>query len=205
MEVSTKRIVEGADDLFWKYGVKSITMDDICKSIGMSKKTIYQHFEDKDALVNQVVIQRLNHQDAELQLIHATAKDPIDEILRLTIHMQEMFRDMTPNLLFEIQKYHPVAYAIFVKYKEEKLLGMLMENFQWGKNLNLFRQDIKIELLSYMRLQQIEWAFSPELYKRVSLTVQDIHVQLLEHFLYGICTLKGHKLINKYKQIQEEE
>lgn len=204
MEVSTKRIVEGADDLFWKYGVKSITMDDICKSIGMSKKTIYQHFEDKDALVNQVVVQRLNQQDAELQVIHATAKDPIDEMLRLTVHMQDMFQDMTPNLLFEIQKYHPVAYGLFVKYKEEKLLGMLMENFQWGKDLQFFREDIKIELLAYMRLQQVEWAFSPDLYKRVSLSIHEIHVQLLEHFLYGICTLKGHKLINKYKQIQED-
>ncbi|MCU0416709.1 MAG: TetR/AcrR family transcriptional regulator [Cytophagaceae bacterium] len=205
MDITTQRIVDGADELFWRYGVKSITMDDISKSIGMSKKTIYQHFEDKDALVNIVVRQRLDHQEMELQMLHATAIDPIDEILKIASHLNIMFQGMNPSLLFEIQKYHPIAYDIFLQHKEEKIFGMLVDNFQWGKKTGLYRPECHVELLSKMRLDQVEWGFRPELFNRFTLSVQDLHIQLIEHYLYGICTLKGHKLINKYKQIQEEE
>ncbi len=70
--------------------------------------------------------------------------------------------------------------------------------------MGLYRSDLHMEVLSRLRMQEVEWGFNPQIFKeQVKLHV--IQVQLLEHFLYGICTLKGHKLINKYKQVLEEE
>ena len=75
---------------------------------------------------------------------------------------------------------------------------------KWGMDMGYYRPDINVEVLSRLRMEEVEWGFDPKVFKE-KVHLDEIQVQLIEHFLYGICTLKGHKLINKYKQIQEEE
>lgn len=202
-EVKT-RIISEAENLFLKFGVKSITMDEIAKNVGMSKKTIYQHVNDKDELVTLFMQLQMDHQELQIQLIHATSKDPIDEVLKLSEYVGSVFANMNPFILMEIQRYYPQAFDIYQKYKEGCLLCCMHENLKWGIDMGLYRPDIHVEILSRLRMQEVEWGFNPQIFKE-QIKLQVIQVQLLEHFLYGICTLKGHKLINKYKQIQEEE
>jgi len=202
-EIKT-RIITGADELFLRFGVKSITMDEIAKSIGMSKKTIYQHFNDKDELVKLVVQENMHDQESQVQLIHATAKDPIEEVLKLSEYMRTLFANMNPFLLMEIQRYYPKAFDIYLSFKEACIMSSLSDNLKWGIELGYYRADIHIEILSRLRMEEVEWGFNPKVFKE-RIDLDQIQLQLIEHFLYGICTLRGHKLINKYKQIQEEE
>jgi AcrR family transcriptional regulator len=202
-EVKT-RIISGADELFLRFGVKSITMDEIAKSIGMSKKTIYQHFNDKDELVKLVVEENIRDQEIQVQLIQTTAKDPIDEILKFSEYMRSLFANMSPFLLMEIQRYYPKAFEIYLSFKEACIISSIKNNMKWGMDMGYYRPDINVEVLSRLRMEEVEWGFDPKVFKE-KVHLDEIQVQLIEHFLYGICTLKGHKLINKYKQIQEEE
>ena len=202
-EVKT-RIISGAEALFLAYGVKSITMDEVAKKLGISKKTIYQHVADKDELVNLAVQMSMENQENQVELIHATAKDPIDEVLKLSDYMRTLFVNMNPFLLMEIQRYYPKAYDSFLSFKEACIINSLAENFKWGISMGFYRPQINIDVLSRLRMEEVEWGFNPRIFKEGK-HFTDVQIQLLDHFLYGICTLKGHKLINKYKQIQEEE
>jgi AcrR family transcriptional regulator len=179
-------------------------MDEIAKHLGISKKTIYQHVSDKDALVTLAVKLSMENQESQVGLIHATAKDPIDEVLKLSEYMRALFSNMNPFLLMEIQRYYPKAYESYLGFKEACIINSLAENLKWGIAMGYYRPHINIDILSRMRMEQVEWGFNPRIFKEGKY-FSDVQIQLLEHFLYGICTLKGHKLINKYKEIHEDE
>ena len=82
---------------------------------------------------------------------------------------------------------------------------MVESSINGGKEQGIVRQDIDTKILSRLRMEEVEMAFNPAVYPPDKFNHVEVQVALTEHFLYGICTLKGHKLINKYKQIQEEE
>ena len=204
MDDLKNRIISGAETLFLTYGVKSITMDEIAKNLGVSKKTIYQHVADKDDLVTQAVNLSLENQESQVDLIHATAKDPIAEVLQLSEYIRSLFSNMNPFLLMEIQRYYPKAFESYLQFKEGCIINSLAENLKWGISLGYYRTQINIDIMSRLRMEQVEWGFNPRVFKEGKY-FSDVQIELLEHFLYGICTLKGHKLINKYKEIQEED
>lgn len=204
MNDAKKRIIEFSDELFWRQGFRNITMDDISKNLGVSKKTLYLHFNDKETLVKEVVKYRTETQEQEMQVIQLTAKDPIDEILKISNYLRIMLDGMHSTLLSDIQKFFPDAFKCYQQYKNKCMIESLYQNLVQGIKLGYYRSNINVDLLCQMRMLQVEQAF--DLYDVVNhkYTLQDIHIELLEHFLYGICTMKGHKLINKYKHINDE-
>jgi AcrR family transcriptional regulator len=199
-----KRIIDFSDELFWKQGFRTITMDDISKNLGISKKTLYLHFKDKETLVKEVVKHRTENQESEMQLIRLTAKDPIDEILKISNYLRILLEGMHTSLLSDIQKFYPDAFKCYQEYKSKCMVDSIYQNMERGIQLGYYRENINLDVLCQMRLMQVEQAF--EMYSSAShkYSIQDIQIELLEHFLYGICTMKGHKLINKYKHINDE-
>lgn len=208
MEEKELRILEGATELFFRYGIKSITMDDIAKHLGMSKKTIYQYYLDKNAIVHQITINALNKNKLICCEIDKHKKNAIEKIFETMRHMETMFSTMNINLIYDMQKYHPKSWILFKKFKEEFLLKSIEDNLEQGIKEGLFRVDFNIHVLAQLRVAQMDWAFNPENYTSAIMQTQGftkVHVALLDHFLHGIATLKGHKLINKHKQLNEEE
>ena len=100
-----ERIINAASELFFKYGTKSITMDDIAREIGVSKKTIYQFFKDKNELVSEVA-EAYNAQELkDLEVIEQEAHDVIDEMVRLSHHIRQKLNSLNPSLLYDLEKY----------------------------------------------------------------------------------------------------
>ncbi|HEY8400515.1 MAG TPA: TetR/AcrR family transcriptional regulator [Cytophagaceae bacterium] len=199
------RILKGAEELVLRYGVRSITMDDIARHLAISKKTIYQFFKDKNEMVCEVVKHYLKENQECFQLILGQSQDPIDEVLKLSEHVKVSFQNMNPGVLFEIKKYHPAAYKLFQDYKEECIYSQLLQNLKYGIEKGLYRKEMNVEVIAKLRIEEIVMAFDPFVFPHERYNLQEVQLQLIDHYLYGICTLKGHKLINKYKQIREEE
>ena len=205
LDVKEYIIVE-SDKLFCHYGFKSVTMDDIAKHLGMSKKTIYSHFADKNELVNIVIEQRLN---SNRELINETiniSQNAVHEIFIALTNMKEQLSGINPSLFYDLQKYHPQAWLFFKNFREKYLYTTIHDNLKRGIAEGYFRKDIKADILTQMRLEQMDLIFSNSTsYTNGKYGIAHVMAELTEHFLYGICTLKGHKLINKYKEIIEEE
>ncbi len=195
-----ERILKAAVDLFWRYGVKSVTMDDIAKELGISKKTIYQHFNDKDAIVKEVVEIELNSEQCDIDRLEAEASDPIEEVMRTSDYMRTSVATMNPVLLNDLKKYHPKAWAIFQKHKHEHIIQSISGNLQRGVDAGLYRDDIDVKVLARMRVEQIEMAFDPAIFPPQKFAMIEVHTQLIHHFLRGILTAQGFEVYNHYAE-----
>jgi TetR/AcrR family transcriptional regulator, cholesterol catabolism regulator len=200
----TDRIIQGGEDLFLKAGIKSVTMDDIAKHLGMSKKTIYQFFKDKNELVIALVKKKLKDDETQICRIISQSGNVIEEMINMMKCCEEMFSRVNPILIHDMQKYHPEAWQEFQKFKADVLIHTLEELLSKGIQQSYIRPEINVKILARMRVSQVELGFDTKMFPIAEFSTWQVQYQFLEHFIYGICTLKGHKLLNKYKNINEE-
>ena len=194
-----ERILLRAHELFNKYGIRSVSMDDLASQLGMSKKTLYQYYTDKDELVEAVFVAMMSHNQTQCKLDRQRAENSIHEVFLAYDMVQEMFANMNPSVLFEMQKYHPGTYKKFQEYKNGFLYQMLRTNIETGIREELYRAEIDVDVLTRYRIHSIMLAFDPEVFPTNRTRLVHIEQQLLENFLYGLATIKGQKLIQKYK------
>jgi len=204
METSEK-IILGTKDLFYRYGIKSITMDDIARHLAVSKKTIYQHFVDKNELVDKLTDFILKDNVCQIQHIQQEFENPVAEIMETMKFMGSNFSKMNPNLFHDMLRYHPESWKKFKLFKEDCILKMVESNLSRGIKAGLYREGINIKILARLRIEEVELAMHPDIFPYEKFSHVEVQEQLLLHFLYGVCTLKGHKLINKYQQLHEDE
>jgi AcrR family transcriptional regulator len=199
------RILEAAGDLFFRHGIKSITMDAIASHLGMSKRTIYDSYEDKHALVKALTRQELNIQEKELEEIRKTSENSIDEIMKAMSCVRKTFGKISPTVFYDLQKFHPDAWKQFRAFKEQKMQAFIEENLKRGIRQELYRKDLNIKILAKFRIEEVEMGFNHSVFPTAKFDLTEVQLVLLDHFLHGITTIKGHKLINKYKQLSETE
>lgn len=200
-----QRIVLAAHELFNKYGIRSITMDDIAKHLSISKKTIYQFFKEKDEIVHSCCVDEMENHQCMFDEIKHSSKDAIHECLEMMKYLSEIFGNKNPNMFYDLQKFYSGSWKVFRAFKEQKIMNVVEENLKKGIREGLYRADINIKILARLRMEEVEMAMNPDIFPASKFSIRDVQLALLDHFLHGITTLKGHKLINKYKQIKEEE
>jgi len=180
-------------------GVKHVIMDDLANQLGISKKTIYQYFKDKDALVSSVVeFELANHALICNQSMQA-ADNAVHEIFLLMAVIQEMFNRMNPLALFEIEKYYPLAFEKIKNHKEEFIFSMIRTNLEKGIAEGLYRKDVDVNILSKYKLETSFIPFNIQVFHPNKFDMLKVNLQIIEHFVYGVATLEGHKLMDNYK------
>lgn len=194
------RIVGCARELFFKMGLRRVTMDDIAGKCGVSKKTIYQHFKDKDTVVLEVTKNYLHQEETDLQKIHETAKDPVEELVFISKWFREMLANMDPSLLYDMKKYHPNSWTVFHQHKEKCIFCSLSENLLEGKTLGYYRANLNEEIISKFRVESTEMLWNSEVFNHSKYDIRDLQMEVFEHFVYGIVTDKGKELFEKYKR-----
>jgi AcrR family transcriptional regulator len=194
------RIRQKADELFRRYGIRSVTMDEIATQLGMSKKTIYQYYTDKDQLVDAVAVDEIQFSQECCMRDTAASENAIDEIFKVMEFVEEMFRNMNPSMLHDLEKYHPAGYRKFLEHKNKFLYEMVKKNIERGIKEELYRPEIDVEIMARFRLETMMIAFNSDLFPTSKFNFVKLQQEILEHFLYGLATLKGYKLILKYKQ-----
>jgi AcrR family transcriptional regulator len=198
MEVK-ERIIVKAHELFNRYGIRSVSMDDIAAQLGMSKKTLYQYCADKDELVNAVFTGVMEHNKETCSVCQANGENAIHEVFLSFDMLEELLSNMNPSIIFDMQKYHPSAFKKFQDYRNNFLYKLIKQNIERGIREELYRLDIDVDILSRYRLFSIMLSFDSDIFPSNKTKLVYIEQQLLEHFLWGLATAKGQKLIQKYK------
>jgi AcrR family transcriptional regulator len=194
-----ERILAKADELFNRYGIRSVSMDDIAAQLGMSKKTLYQYFTDKDELVYAVFTAIMEKNRKECLSDQKIADNALHEVFLAFDRVQEMFANMNPSVLFDMEKFHPGTFKKFKEYKNVFLYQMIRANLERGIQEEIYRSEIDIDIMTRYRIHSIMLAFNSEVFPNNRTALLHIEQQLIEHFLYGLATAKGQKLIQKYK------
>jgi TetR/AcrR family transcriptional regulator, cholesterol catabolism regulator len=195
-----ERILIKAEELFMQFGIRSVSMDDIANHLGMSKKTLYQYFADKDELVEAVVDGHINEVEGECVHCKSEAKDAIHEIFLTMEHIMAEFSNMNPMLLYDLEKFHFKAYQRFREYKDKFLLQVIRQNIEWGIREELYRPDINVDVLSKYRIESMMVPFNVAVFPPGKYNLATTSGLIIENFTYGLATIKGHKLIQKYNE-----
>ncbi|MDT8400151.1 MAG: TetR/AcrR family transcriptional regulator [Bacteroidales bacterium] len=200
-----ERITQDAAVLFMKYGIRAVTMDSIANQLGMSKRTIYEHFADKDELLTSVMDSMAARQKDVFGKIMDEADNVIEalfEILRIaSVH----FNNTNPTFFMDLNKYHHNVYEKICQKGDIKNYEMSLSMLRRGIEEKLFRNDINIDIVnigihSALDITRENEEFSTGKYSRF-----EIIDNLLFNYLIGISTSEGQKLINKYKEQKKLE
>ncbi|MCY7291946.1 MAG: TetR/AcrR family transcriptional regulator [Ferruginibacter sp.] len=197
---TAERIKHKAKELFMQFGLKSVSMDDIANGLGISKKTIYLFYADKDALVDDVIASLIQHNQECCDQDQKTADNAVHEIFLAMDFIMEVFRSMNPSLLFDMQKYYPAAYQKFSKHKNDYLYGVIKSNLERGMAEEWYRSDLKVDVMARFRVESMMLPFNPEFHTKVKLNLAAIEEEITLHFLFGMVSPKGYKLAVKYHQ-----
>lgn len=199
MEPLTK-ILTSSIELFRQYGFKSITMDDISRKAGISKKTLYQHFANKSEVVTETVTNYKNNISTQCCTAMEESDNAIEAMVKIMDVLDQINRQMNPLALFELERYFPDAYKKFKDSMMQDDVERLKENIQNGIAEGLYRPELDVEFMSRFRMELSLLMYHPNLMLSDRQDLQFVGHQISEHFLYGIMTQKGEKLYQKYKE-----
>lgn len=193
------RILWKARELMLTQGVKQVTMDDLASQLGISKKTIYQFYKDKDSLVESVVELELEDHSYKHKKAQADSENAVHEIFMAIEEMQEMFKSMNPIALNELAKYYPTAFQKINVFRNDFMLNIIKTNLLRGIEEGVYRSNVDVDILSKYRLATLFVSFDIQLYPIGKYDLAKVNFQIMENFTYGVMTIAGIKLMEKYK------
>lgn len=203
--IMRQKILEVAVEQFSRYGVRTVTMEDIARLVGISKKTIYQEFRDKKELVKESFSMLLKHDQEKLRAILDDGDGVIDHLLQMSKTLRDRLANMNPMVILEVQRYFPEAWEMFERYKEEIIMTDIVKVLEKGKALGYFREDIDSQILARMRINQINSVFDPSNFKMEGYSILELHMEMLDHFLHGVFTEKGRLAYQQQKTTTTNE
>ena len=185
-------------------GLRQVTMDDLAHQLGISKKTIYQYYKDKDDLVKAVVNLELKEHELTCKDCKSKAENAIHEMFLLMENMKAMTQTMNPNSMMELEKHFSNAFDMIKNHKDEFLFSLIKQNLMKGIEEGCYRRDLDIDIISKFRLETVFIPFNLHLFPLNKFNSIEVHTQLMEHFVYGLMTIKGHELMDRYKQLSKQ-
>jgi AcrR family transcriptional regulator len=200
-----ERILQESWHLFFAYGIKSITMDDIARHLSISKKTLYEHFDDKDALVTAVFKAFVEKVQQDVTAFKLNCNDAVEELIKGSELMGSVMKNVNPTTFVDLRKHYPNAWQLFHENHKIFMINTIKENLERGIEQGLYRKGLDINIVAFSRLFEIEMCMDPEKFPQRQFNIDKVQLTSMDIFMHGISTLKGHKLINKYKKIHEDE
>jgi AcrR family transcriptional regulator len=195
-----ERILEKATDLFMRYGIRSVTMDEIAAQLGISKKTIYQFYADKDEIVEAVVGQEIERNETECVHFQSESENAVHEIFLAMKQTEEMLKGMNPLIMYDLEKHHPKAYKKLKEHKHQFFFKVMKDNLQRGVGEELYRPEINIDVVGRHRIESVFMVFNQDIFPHNRYHANDVLYEIGYLFLYGVTTMKGRKMIEKYMQ-----
>jgi len=197
MEKSLVEILDRVRELFFKYGVRSVSMDDICRDIGISKKKLYQHFKSKNELVEKLL--ELERENFEIIFTknNFDGVNAIDVLLKVSTDVGERFRDVTPSLTFDLKKYYPEIYHKHIENRIEFIYEQIQLNIKKGIKNGMYRDDLSIELLARLYIRRLIDLHNPEIFPADKFSFQTLFDVMFDNFIRGISNENG---ISYYEQ-----
>ena len=195
MDEKKREIVMQAAEVYMRYGIKSVTMDEMARQLGVSKKTLYLYVKDKNDLVEQCVL--LNHQEEEkvIQQLVETTDNAIEQMLKISRFVMGELRKIHPSIFFDLERYHPSAMKMMECHKDEFITGCIEQNLINGIKQGLYRENLNPKIISDIYVGMIDMVMGSELSRATDLPPDQIYSEMFRYHIRGIATDKGLKAL----------
>ena len=193
-----EKILSKAADLFLSYGFKSVTMDDIANAMGISKKTIYQHFDNKTKLVEATSLSVFEIISHGIDCICALEKNPIEEIYDIKRFIMEHLKDEKSSPQYQLQKYYPKIFTTLKQKQFQVMQSCVISNLERGIKQGFYRETIDVEFIARIYFNGMLAIKDKDLFPLRIFSMNMLMNNYLEYHLRGICTEKGLKILNQF-------
>jgi DNA-binding XRE family transcriptional regulator len=197
MNEELRTILERVRELYMKYGIKSITMDDVARELSISKKTLYQFVEDKDDLVGKFVDNEILIRKEEICKCFGIGFNAIEELFEISIFMNKLMHDQNPATGYDLRKYYPQHYQKTIKARREGIYSYIILNLKKGIKEGLYRKDMNNDVIARLYLWRSEDPNITELFTIEEFTSFKLFLELLTYHIRGIATEKGITVLEK--------
>jgi AcrR family transcriptional regulator len=184
-------IIVKVSDLYLKYGIKSVTMDDVARELGISKKTLYLHFKDKDELVKKVVDYHMDVSLAEMRNLASKKINAIEELLMLSQYLSQFLKQINPSVTYDLQKYYPEIWKNIATGRRDHIYKQIKENMKRGIKEGFYRSDQNIDIIAYFYLFRMEMSKTLDLIVENKYSFEEIFNTLFSYHIRGIANQKG--------------
>jgi len=199
-----ERILQKAHELFMRIGIRSVSMDEIAGQLGISKKTIYQYYKDKDALVDGVLDIIMKRKEYDCAHTKEICENAVHEIFLSMDVMEELMAGCNPSILYDLERYHPTSFKKFTDQNNSYLYAAIKDNLEKGVSEGLYREEIDMDIMSKFRIGSIFLVFNTNYFPHGNYQLLNLCTEITDHFLHGLVTPKGKELIDKYKQQRQK-
>jgi TetR/AcrR family transcriptional regulator, cholesterol catabolism regulator len=203
MNEELKNILLKARELYMKYGIKSITMDDVARELGISKKTLYQYVTDKDDLVGKFIDNEIALRHEEICKCFRIGLNAVEELFEISLFMNKMMRDQNPATEYDLKKYYPLHFQKILNARREGVYNYILINLKKGIKEGLYRKEMNKEVIAKLYLWRIENSQLSDLFTEEEFSGIRLFVELLTYHIRGIATEKG--IIELDKKVKELE
>jgi AcrR family transcriptional regulator len=190
-------ILEKVTALYLSYGIKSVTMDDVSRELGISKKTLYLYFSDKNDLVKKAI-------DKEIERIHKGFNEiirqnlnAIDEILEFNKMASRVIKTHSSTALYDLKKYYPDLHENIIRIWRENMYDMILKNLQKGKSQGLFRKDLNEEVIAKLHVSRLMVATDNDLFTHEELVSHEVAREMYIYHIHGIANARGLEILEK--------
>ncbi len=196
-------LLEKVATMFLKFGIKSVTMDDVARELLISKKTLYQYVKDKNDLVEQVTTKILNNDENVFCKVTSLNINAIEQLFELNKHIRSIVSKVSTTAKYDLIKYYPELFAKFHTAKKNLIMNSVSDNLKLGKKENLYRENLPIQNVASFFVAGIQSIIEKELFLGETVKLQEFYSDVFEYHIRGIANQNGidflEKNINKLK------
>lgn len=196
MNKEFEKILETVSVLYRKYGIKSVTMDDVAHELGISKKTLYQYVSDKSELVEKVVeyTRHCNFSSMNEKTLKGNA---IEQLIEVSQRVNSLMKDHSPSYEYDLKKYYPEIFRNLMSARREVMYESMLANIRQGKKEGVYREELDEVIISKLHLLRMENLQSSEIFKEEEMHTSKFFRELFIYHIHGLATLKGLEILNK--------
>jgi len=195
-----KNILQQSLQLFSQFGTRNVSMDDIAKVTGLSKKTLYQYVKDKDELIMKTFEYEIENGCCATDTIISKYDNALETMIKITEWHANRVKSTNPVAILELQKYHPQVWALMIKNNQEHVIPNILKIITKGIEQGYFREDMNIQIVARLHVEKIRIMFDPNVFPYTKYDLSEVYYTIQDLFIRSIVTEKGLKYYKKHYQ-----
>ena len=189
-----------SSNLFLKYGIRSISMDDICREMGISKKTLYQYIDNKADLIKKILELKREESFNLIQVRCKNDLNAIDILLEISKVVSKFFSEAKPSILFDMQKYYPEILKAHKDEHNKNVFIGLKKNMEAGMEQGIYRSDLNVDLIAELYVKRLEEINNQEFLNKIKYSFKKIFEEMFDNHIRAISNEKGLEYYLKQKK-----
>lgn len=188
-------------ELYYRYGLKSVTMDDVARELGISKKTLYQFFSDKEKLIEAVITYQIESHSTKIDSLLAESEDAVSEMFMIHQFLDHMTKEHSFSFEYDLKKYYPNLFNHVLNVKRDRIYQIGISNIEKGIASGHYRKDVNAKVISKINLMRYESTIGECMFSPEEISSKDFFNQILNYHVRGMATPKG---IKRLEELMEQ-